>query len=956
MMKIWIRASGAIALGLGIAASVPLARAQTTAGAEPVEKIDVTGSYIRRTDTETPSPVQVLTADDIRRTGATSIADVLNNLTANNQGTLSQGFSGAFAEGACGIALRGLTVGSTLVLLDGHRMAPYPLADDGQRSFVDICNLPLDSIDRVEVLKDGASSTYGSDAIAGVVNVILKKSFKGATVSGEQGWAKGGGAATSHITGMIGYGDIDSDKYNGYLSVEYRHQDPLQLSQRPYLNKLDYTSQGGQNLTPGAYNPTGPSWSNTPASTTGYFVNPNAPTGSPNPFSNYGYLPGCNATAQLNNGCLVNTNWLDIVPPTQNLNILARGTVGLGGDWTGSVTASLFQGEILIDGSPAFINGTNGGYSAAGLSPGPNHTVVASLNNVPTFVAPVLASYGFNPAYFTVGQTYPVNFATGDLGGQDTFVKNDTYRITAEVKGTALGWDIDADWGYTIDVMDVDQTGFPIYSVLQTDLANGTYLPGQNNPASVDNAIAPALYSQNKDSLWFTGAHAGRDIPWFTLPGGKIGFAGGVDFFFRSLQAVPANNSVTAQQATNFAFAEGSQSDWSVFGELQIPVLKMLEIDGSGRFDHYNTYGGEATPKVGFKFTPIQQVALRGTYSQGFRAPNPVESSSSGAGGYYFSAPDPILCASGNKAAPNTYPNQCSIPYVFLTVANPALKPETSISKTLGIILSPLKGHDYTVDWYDITLNHQIYPYSEDTAYTPTAVRGAPQTQPYVNAQGQLTTGTPPVGNLLYFQGPYININSTETKGMEFELKDKFDLGALGTFRSDLMFTHMLHYYFSQPGLATPLTVDLAGTHGPNEISGDTGTPRNRARWNLTYEIGPVEAQVAMNYTSAISVIDPSAGQPTCQSSLNAAAEYGGPFFPTTVPEGACHVASFTDFDAYGSWQIDHHWMVHASIDNFLDRKAPYDLQTYAAPNYNPSLHMAGAVGRFFNIGARYTF
>ena len=147
----------------------------------------VTGSNVRRTDSETPSPVQVLTAADIKNSGYTSVGDVLHNITANNMGSLSQSAPSAFAAGGSGVALRGLTVGATLVLIDGHRMASYPMPDDGERDFVDISSIPIEAIERIEVLKDGASAVYGSDAIAGVVNVILKKIFTGPRISAETG-------------------------------------------------------------------------------------------------------------------------------------------------------------------------------------------------------------------------------------------------------------------------------------------------------------------------------------------------------------------------------------------------------------------------------------------------------------------------------------------------------------------------------------------------------------------------------------------------------------------------------------------------------------------------------------------------------------------------------------------------------------------------------------------------
>jgi iron complex outermembrane receptor protein len=958
------------ALGAGILASAPYAAAQDNPdqgtppnpAAKNLDRVEITGSYIRRTESETVSPIQVINNDDIRRSGFTSIAEVLNSITANGQGTLSQGFSGAFAEGACGIALRGMTVGSTLVLLDGHRMAPYPLADDGQRSFVDICSLPLDAVDRVEVLKDGASATYGSDAIAGVVNVILKKSFQGATIAAENGFAQKGGGQTSHISGMFGIGDLEDSGQNAFVSLEYRHQDKILLSQRPYLNHLDYSGEGGQNLVPGSNNLASPVGTPTPLSTTGYFVNPaiSVPAGT-NPFTTYGYLPGCSAAAQTANQCTISPSWIDIVPETQTMNLLARGTKKLGADWEINLTASLFHSEAHIVGVPPFNTGATG-VSSAGLAPGPGGTVLATISSTPgPFVAPVLPQYHLNPALFPVGSLQPIAVTTNDLGLQRTLGKSDTYRLVSDLKGSVGGWDIAANIGWSLDKLSISLDGFPIFDTLYNDLANGTYIPGIQNNAAVDASIAPTLTSQNSDSLWFTGVHGSREL--FALPGGNLAVATGADFFFRSLEAVPALESTQALQATNFAYAKGNQSDWSVFGEVSAPVLKMLELDGGVRYDKYNTYSpGDVTPKIGFKFTPIQQLAVRGNYSKGFRAPNPVESQSSAAGGYFGNFADPVLCASGSATTPGSYPNQCSVPDVFLTAANPALKPEKSVSKTFGVILEPLKNFSASVDYYDITLNNQIYPGSEDSALVPTVVRGAPQAQPFINGAGATVTATPALGNILYSQVPYININSTEVRGLEFGFKNRFPLGEWGVLKSDFMWTHTLHYYFDQPGNGVG-KVDLAGTHGPNEISGDTGNPRNRAKWAFTWEDGPVELTTTINYISGYSVIDPSDAQYTCTSALNGAfntSNYSGdgPFFPTgsTIPQQFCNVPSFTDVDMYGSWQINRNWSLHASIDNLFDRKAPEDAQTYAAPNFNPSLHMNGAIGRFFTIGGRFTF
>src|ERR1700761_4132736 len=177
---------------LGAPARAQQAPASTTSGSDELQEVVVTGSLIRRSDTELPSPVQIITSADITDSGYSSITDVLRNLPSNGQGALSQSFGQAFGAGGSGVALRGLTVGATLTLIDSERMVAYPLNDDNQRSFVDVSAIPIDAIDTVEVLKDNASAIYGSDAIAGVVNFRLKKSYTGANITAEAGTTQHG--------------------------------------------------------------------------------------------------------------------------------------------------------------------------------------------------------------------------------------------------------------------------------------------------------------------------------------------------------------------------------------------------------------------------------------------------------------------------------------------------------------------------------------------------------------------------------------------------------------------------------------------------------------------------------------------------------------------------------------------------------------------------------------------
>src|SRR5450631_1822043 len=203
--------------------------APTQAGV--VGRVDVTGTNIRRTDSETPSEVQVITREQMLQQGFTSVSDVLRNLTANNNGTLSTGFARAFAAGASGVSLRGLNVGATLVLIDGYRMAGYPRSDDAQRQFVDLSSIPFVAVERIEVLLDGASAIYGSDAIAGVVNIILKKDFKGTNALATGGTTTKGGGTTWDAQLMQGFGDV-STGWGGYVGLEYNAVGAIALDQR----------------------------------------------------------------------------------------------------------------------------------------------------------------------------------------------------------------------------------------------------------------------------------------------------------------------------------------------------------------------------------------------------------------------------------------------------------------------------------------------------------------------------------------------------------------------------------------------------------------------------------------------------------------------------------------------------------------------------------------------------
>lgn len=220
-------AMGAVFLGcLGARAATQQSPSSPIPDAQ-LQEVVVTGSRISRTDVETASPITVLSRDDLEKSGQQNLAEIIRNISAEGQGSLPAAFTAGFASGASAISLRGLGVNSTLVLVNGRRMAPYGLADDGVRVFTDLNSLPLEAVERIDIVKDGASAVYGSDAIAGVVNVILRKTYSGATITADAGTSYHDDGSTGRVAGSYGFSDLAADKYNIYFTVEVSTQDAI---------------------------------------------------------------------------------------------------------------------------------------------------------------------------------------------------------------------------------------------------------------------------------------------------------------------------------------------------------------------------------------------------------------------------------------------------------------------------------------------------------------------------------------------------------------------------------------------------------------------------------------------------------------------------------------------------------------------------------------------------------
>ena len=922
-----------------LAAAEPQPPAASRNG-EDLGTVVVTGSYLRRTDTETPSPVQIIGAEEIEKSGKVTIADVIRAVSADNSGSLTQNFSGALAGGASGVSLRGLTLDATLVLIDGHRMAPYPLADDGQRPFVDLSSLPLGMVERVEVLKDGASAIYGSDAIAGVVNIILKPQFTGLEFSSNLGGSYRADGLTQRVSLLYGFGDLAQDGHNVYFNAEYRHQASISQADRgSYLSNLDLTAYGGPDRRGGIVQQSFP---NNGTFTAPGMVAPQLAVQAGDPNAGYFLLPGCSAqNLNYSGGCTWDINQYNkIQPRTAGLNLSGRWTQQVADRWKNTFSLSFFNSQAeQYRQSDAYSTGpVTIPYTWVGSrgvlvdQTDPNSTQIVLPANHPdnpfnpasAYFAAAQAFYGAHFAGY-VGQPALLYAVLTDFPDQQIRFNTDVIRAVNDLSGAVGGWDLNFSLGYVHSATRATYVGFVRASLLDAALANGTYHVGANahlNPQSLYAALAPETHDTATSELGYLSANGSHQL--LDLLGGPLAVAVGAEM--RTLRADNPGEPYAPQGdiiMDGSFYANGSQTVSAAFVELSAPVLHSLELDAAGRVDRYNAFGSAFTPKLGFKWKVVPQLALRGTFARGFRAPGIAEAGNSGTGSATTAPVDPARCPYTSK------PSDCGQGYAAtLSVANPNLRPEKSKSYTMGFVLEPLKRVSLTVDYFNIRRNDEIVP--APLGLDP-PVRGVQQ------------PGTTFPGPIIYYPQPYVNAAFSETSGIDGAIHTDFSLGAWGRLTASVDATYVIR---SDQTFIDPIngnaTYHYAGTAGPTAVGGAVGTPRTRGSFTLDWTLRQLSVGTTITYRGVMKGIDESVSGDQC--------------LQLSVGNPNCTIASFTYADLYSQYRLNEHLQLSATVANVTNRIAPLNDITYGGFNYNPSLDQAGAVGRYYEAAVRYRF
>ncbi|MEA1083177.1 TonB-dependent receptor [Sphingomonas sp. CD22] len=905
--------------------------------------IIVTGSLFRRTDTETPSPVTTLTAESLAKAGITTVSDAIRSISADSSGSIPTAFSSGFGAGSSGVSLRGLTVNSTLTVIDGLRTANYPLSDDGQRSFVDLNTIPDAIVDRVEVLKDGASSSYGADAIGGVVNIIMKKEITGVYGTVEGGVSQRGDGGEQRATLTLGTGHLKDKGFNLYISGEYQHDDPIWARNRGFpLNTADLSGIGGDNNNAGSAVPgttssavVAPTTQLTPGNilsgsglANGPFqvLNPNGCTGSTTPIS-----------GSAGNGCQQNlvSDYGQIQPEQTRFGVTVHATAQVNDQTQAYIMASYFQNEVKASSNAANIRSYN-------------------PINTQNIVLPVLLSNGqLNPnnPFAATGQPASIYYRFGDIPGSSDY-KNHVLRGAAGIDGR-----FGDGWGYSVSAtvahswLDITQNGYLNLNALTNAINTGSYnfVDPTQNSAAVRSALSPAVRTQATSDLDMIQATITKDL--FALPGGPLQLGVGGSFRYEA-QNDPNQNPNLTTIGLNQYTAVGSRTVESGYFEVNAPVLTSLEINGSGRFDHYEEGYNRFSPKIGAKFTPFRQLAIRGTFSKGFRAPSFAETSGSVIGFTTTKAPCSIqaqhggtVAADGTCSGGSAYNQSYSIG--FNTVGNPNIKPELSRSFTGGVVVQPLRWLSFTADYYNIKKtdvisggplsNQALAAYYAGTqlpngySVTPDAIDPA-----FPNAPQRA----------LFVNSPFANAAALKTSGIDVsalvQLHPSDDLH----FTSRAEATYILHYLF-KPSADQPYS-DFVGTQAPYITSSGAGTPQWRGNWQNSVEYGAYTLTGTAYYVAGYKAV---AYDQFGTTDCNGGSTYGG-----SDPNFNCHVRRFIDVDLTGSVKVNDKFNFYFNVINLLDAKAPLNAGNYAATNYNPTYTQIGAVGRTFRFGANVHF
>jgi len=921
---------------------VGAALAQSTAPVQKVEKVEVTGSSIKRVN-QNALPLQVITADEIRNSGSQTAEDLLNSLgenSANVDNSVSRNsVFGADQDrltgGSSFANLRGLGPTGTLVLLNGRRVSTHGMSGGA----VDLNAIPIEAVERVEVLKDGASAIYGTDAIGGVINFILKKNYQGAALRVNlTNPMQAGGGQTKRASISGGYGSMEKDRFNVMGSFTMDRNTILRGYDREWATGFnpawglspDTTSAPHANIIASA---------GTALTSAGTTVG----TGDPTKFTNLNLLAYRNQCDQLPGGVPLAPNitlWdkfgytkansqyrcatdygrlFMLTPPKEGYNALARATFAVTGTDTAFVEFNGSRTDVRSEFTPyQFSTSTN------------------AITNYPVngpYYLNMKALIGANDFDPTKPIAYRLRMS--DWGYRTVENRSENKRLAAGLDGEVFGYD------YKLGVSKGEakgssylHDGYAYTQKLVDLLSSGKYnpflLPGQSQTPEVMQMIEASkargrIFGGKTKVTQFDGGLSGSLMK---LPAGSLDFAVGFDYrkefygFSGSEEAsIACRDTFSAANllvknavmgcASNARSPDQERTIKAAYAELLVPVFKNLELQLAVRTDKYSQIGNTTNPKVAFKFTPVPGLLFRGSANTGFRAPTPqqlnlgmLENTLTGV----FN--DPVRCP--------TDPTQCARSGVlYRTGGNPLLKPEESKQATFGVVYEPMSNMQLFADYWQVKLDDRIRTLSVTQMITN-----------YDLFKDNFVRD-PATGNVSYIQAGWVNAASSETKGL--------DMGAVftsslegGRLTAKLNLTKMISH--KERLIDTAPLVQYVG-----KWSSTTLYLPWKGSASLAYKKGSFNTTLSATYKDGYDDEDMSGYRSTGETKRT--------------------IGSYTTFNLFTTYSGIKNLSITGGIVNLFDKQPPFtwhNVDSVIGAGWDP--RVADPRGRTLSVSAKYEF
>jgi len=764
---------------------------------QEVERIEITGSHIKRNDMEGPSPVLAISEADIANSGAQDVSELLSKLSVAGQGTFSTQGNDAddTSNGGSAISLRGLGADSTLVLLNGRRISVSAFAKNIGTAFVDINSIPVSAIKRIDILKDGASATYGSDAIAGVVNIILKKDFTGFELSGSFADTTEDGGKENSFSLMWGNGD---EKGHTTVIMDYFKRDETMFADRDYSKSADQSSKGGADQrsssgNPGTYIPAtiGADGSITPKS------------------GEYTRVPDVNCPSELfdtaNDLCRYDyAPHMSSVPATERAGIVVLHETQVSDDITFFAEASYQRNSSTVKGA---------------ASPSFNEFYMRADN-------PSLQGSWLQEMF--PGEDITMRRRLTETGGRQKEAVSNNSRIVLGFNGVANIADSEWDWemGYTFSHnsnQEYGQNGFVQTSRIQEAIEDGSFNPlSTTQPQSVIDGIMVNTTRNGKSTTKSYDAKMSGDL--FDVNAGTVAMAVGAEYREESMSDLPdqmfLNGDIFGTEATA---SEGSRDQTSLFIEFAVPVIENLELQLALRYEDYSDFGTNTSPKVAFRWAANEDVTLRGSWGEAFRAPSLVQLGL-GEAQQSPNLVDPIRCPlTGNSS-------DCDpIERTVIYTGNPDLKAEESESYNLGLIWSINDDLNFSIDYWS-------YDQTNLVTLDPKFVLDNHGTDPaYVKRQNS-STATP--GEIIEIYDTYRNLGGQQTDGIDLDINYKLNTSETGEFKFGANITWVNEFD------------EISSLGEVDNLAGEYQHPEFRWTGSTDWTLNDLAASMRVNYIS----------------------------------------------------------------------------------------------------------